>query len=105
MSDSTNLLLLQLKLQKKEDDYFLVTPGHTADGYPGTWQIRVPVHCGAGGSRTRVQTTNKSAFYMLSKLLIVGKSPETHIQTPPYPLNLTTASRLHCCQPEISRTP
>ena len=42
---------------------------------------------------------------MLSKLLIVGKSPETHIQTPPYPLNLTTASRLHCCQPEISRTP
>ena len=25
MSDNTNLLLLQLKLQKKEDDYFLVT--------------------------------------------------------------------------------
>ena len=25
MSGNTNLLLLQLKLQKKEDDYFLVT--------------------------------------------------------------------------------
>ena len=29
MSDNTNLLLLQLKLQKKEDDCFLVTLLHT----------------------------------------------------------------------------
>lgn len=40
--------------------------------------------CGAGGSRTLVQTRNKNAFYMLSPLLIVGQSEGTDARTLPY---------------------
>lgn len=43
--------------------------------YPGLF-IRLAIEyqyfCGAGGSRTRVQTRCKNAFYMLSRCLIVG---------------------------------
>ena len=40
--------------------------------------------CGAAGNRTRVQTRNKRAFYMLIQSLIVGRSTGTDTQTQPY---------------------
>jgi len=37
--------------------------------------LQTSIFCGAAGSRTRVQTSSKTAFYMLSFQLIVGKVP------------------------------
>ena len=37
--------------------------------------IKIMNFCGAAGSRTRVQTSSKTAFYMLSFQLIVGEVP------------------------------
>ena len=43
--------------------------------------------CGAAGSRTRVQTVSKNAFYMLIFQLIVGRRPaESHPTETLFPL-------------------
>ena len=42
--------------------------------------------CGAGGSRTLVQTVNRCAFYMLIRWLVVGAAPDIGTQGHPYPL-------------------
>ena len=44
------------------------------------------IFCGADGSRTRVQTRNKYAFYMLIRLLIFGRWPATGSLPAHYPL-------------------
>jgi hypothetical protein len=38
--------------------------------------FRIPAFCGAGGNRTRVQTSVEKAFYMLIPLLFVGDGQE-----------------------------
>ena len=49
--------------------------------------------CGAAGIRTRVQTGNQTAFYMLSILLIVGNRPAKCNLPEPYLLNFAGASK------------
>ena len=49
-------------------------------------QKEVPVDlffCGAGRTRTAVQTSNKSAFYMLIRWLVVGAAPDIGTQGHP----------------------
>ena len=48
--------------------------------------IRFCVFCGADGRRTRVQTRNKYAFYMLIRLLIFGRWPAIGNLPASYPL-------------------
>ena len=57
-------------------------------GFNGSWSYRTyPYHCcGADGSRTRVQTRNKYAFYMLIRLLFFGRWPATGSLPTHYPL-------------------
>lgn len=44
----------------------------------------LPPLSGAAGNRTRVQTRNEGAFYMLILPLVVGTSTGTNAQTYPY---------------------
>ena len=60
------------------------------------------INCGAGGSRTLVQTDSRGAFYALSRLLVVGQGPENGTQTSSYPLNLIAPAGKWHNQPEIA---
>jgi len=59
-----------------------------------SWLINycIPLGCGAGGIRTLVQTSSRSAFYMLISYLIVGaglqKSHDTTPVSPKFSLKL-----------------
>ena len=50
---------------------------------PGSSPGGVTFFCGAGGSRTLVQTSDRCAFYMLIPRLIVGAAPDTDTQGRP----------------------
>lgn len=50
--------------------------------------------CGPGGVRTRVQTRNQRAFYMLSYLVVFDKTQANNIQNLAYPVCLTSDYRI-----------
>jgi hypothetical protein len=59
---------------------------------------------GAGGSRTRVQTRNQYAFYMLILLLIFEMGLVTGDRPQPYFLNLDKEPELLLIQPDLTST-
>lgn len=69
--------------------------------------INIPsgiVFSGAGGNRTRVQTRNRKAFYMLILLLIFESGPVTNNLPKPYLLNFIYASELCINYPILDST-
>ena len=74
-------------------------------GMPSAWpttpskrtRVRLRVGlCGAGRSRTAVQTVNRCAFYMLIRWLVVGVAPDIGTQGHPYPLKFHRHSEEPC---------
>jgi len=61
--------------------------------------------CGADGSRTRVQTRNKYAFYMLIRLLILVLWPANGSLSEPWASNFSLRLRGYIVTIPISRAP